>query len=449
MARLRGDDAREIEPDPRGGAERQERAVVGAFLEQVRLQPAAGGRADPAPNELEMDIAAVTAPAGRHGVGLAPDAVPRRGVDRTGSTHARGYGLRPARVHVPAPKEASVLSRHAIRPLAPILAVLLLVLTACGSDTKPNASGSGSGSSAAPRKITILQVSHTLSFLPLYVAQRLGYFSESGVDVEVTDAPGEGATNSAALKKGDAWGLVTGPEQAMLANAHGLDLRTVVAVTQLATQSLVGRASFRSSGNLADNLRGKRIGVSNLGTATREAGIVVLRFIGLDAAQDVTLIEGSDSTRVAGLEKGDLDFIFLTQPSLARAQIGGLVGEPLVSTAEAVGHVHGNSLIVTQDEITGDPATVQAVVHAMIKACKLIAEHPDQAFAVAQAEFPDVTPEALRAAFDFDVREGFWSPDGKLTDEGLQRSKEFAKVMGSLSDGDIDMAKAVDHQFGG
>ena len=341
------------------------------------------------------------------------------------------------------------MSRRATRALAPLLTVLLLlVLAACGSDSKPTAAGS-SASSIAPRKITILQPSHTLSFLPLYVAQRLGYFTESGVVVEIADTPGDGALNSAALKKGDAWGLVAGPEQTMLANVHGLELRTVVAVTQTATQSLVAPASFRSSGNVANDLRGKRIGVSSLGSVTKQASITLLQAIGLDVDHDVTLVEGTDATRVAGLQKGDLDFVFLTQPSLAKAQLAGLVGEPLVSTAKTIGRLHGNSLIVTQDEITRDPTTVRAVVQALIKACKLIVEHPDQAFAVAKQEFSDVAPDVLQTAFDFDVREGFWSPDGKLTDEGLRRSKEFAMAMGSLSDSEIDLAKAVDHQFGG
>ena len=265
----------------------------------------------------------------------------------------------------------------------------------------------------------------------------------------IADAPGDGAINTAALKKGDAWGLVVGAEQAMLANAHGLALRAVVALSQAAPHSLVASPSFRTSGNLANDIRGKRVAVSAIGTATRQSHLAVLRSIGLDPDKDVTLVEGTDSTRVAGLQNGEVQFAFLSQPSLAKAQKAGIVGEPLVSTAKAIGRYHNNTLIVTEDEITSDPATVRAVVQAMIKACKLIAEHPDQAFAVAQAEFPDVTPDVLKTAFDFDVREGFWSPDGKLTDEGLRRAKEFAMAMGSLSDSEIDIAKAVDHQFGG
>jgi NitT/TauT family transport system substrate-binding protein len=331
--------------------------------------------------------------------------------------------------------------------------MLLLVvgglLGACG-DSGDGAAAAGSDATGAdqPRTVTVLQVSHTLSFLPLYVAQQHGYFEANGVAVEIADAPGDSAANMAALKGGDAWGMITSPEQAMIADAHDQDIRAVVALTDTSPQALVARGGFTSSGSLADDLRGKRVAVSTAGSATREVALETIRFIGLDPDHDVTVIEGRDPARLAALEAGEADFAFLSQPSLAAALQEGIVTNALVSTAEAIGHYHSLSLLVTGDEADSDPATVQAVADAIARAEQLIVDQPEEAFAVAVAEFPEVEVPVLRGAFDYYLGERFWSPDGKLTDEGVQRSKQLAATLGELDPGDIDVTAAVDRRFG-
>lgn len=137
--------------------------------------------------------------------------------------------------------EKKILRRKILRKkiLACLLTVVLLLpaLTGCAGTDK-----NGEASSAAPAKVVLNEVAHSLFYAPLYVAIENGYFAEQGIDLELVTGFGADKTMTALLS-GEADIGFMGPETTVYTSNEGAaDLIVNFAqLTQRAGNFLVAR----------------------------------------------------------------------------------------------------------------------------------------------------------------------------------------------------------------
>jgi putative hydroxymethylpyrimidine transport system substrate-binding protein len=145
---------------------------------------------------------------------------------------------------------------HRLRALATVLALLALVLglAACGEKSEDT---SGEAQS----------LSLTLDFYPnpdhagIYMAQKLGYFEEAGLDVGIT-APSDPAAPVKLVAAGQADLAITYEPEVVLAHEQGLD---VVAVAALVNRPLTSMIWLKKSGIKGiGSLRGKTIATAGI-----------------------------------------------------------------------------------------------------------------------------------------------------------------------------------------
>ena len=78
-------------------------------------------------------------------------------------------------------------------------------------------------------QVTITEPNHVIGYLPLYVAQRRGFFAEQGIEATwTTIETGSGPTN--AILTGQAFAMLGGPEHNAYARIKGADLRAIAGV---------------------------------------------------------------------------------------------------------------------------------------------------------------------------------------------------------------------------
>src|SRR5689334_9452435 len=106
-----------------------------------------------------------------------------------------------------------------------------------------------------------------LYYLPLTIAERLGYFKEQGLDVTIDDFRG-GAQSLAALAGGSV-DVVTGAyEHTIRMQAKGQDVRAVIELGRFPGFVLGVRKERAASVKSFRDLKGFKIGVSAPGSAT-------------------------------------------------------------------------------------------------------------------------------------------------------------------------------------
>ena len=213
----------------------------------------------------------------------------------------------------------------------------------------------------------------SLYYLPLSLAERLGYFADEGLKVEILDFAG-GAKSLQALMGGSADVVSGGFDHVLVMRARGQKLKAFV--LQIATPAIslgVARklaANFRSP----KDLKGMKIGVTAPGSSTHAFVNHLLASVGL-TSDDVSIIGvGSGPGAAAAMQAGHLDAIANIEPTITLLENAGTI-QVMVETVTVQGAtaVFGSplpagSLYTREDFIKVNPKTVQALTNAMVRA---------------------------------------------------------------------------------
>lgn len=125
--------------------------------------------------------------------------------------------------------------------LAVILAfALALCAGACSSNQNGSSDGAGSNAAQEKQKVTfVLDWGANTNHTGVFVAQKLGYYEEAGLDVTIADAPEDGAT--ALVASGGAQFGVDFQDSLAPALNQGLPVTAVAAIIQHNTSGIVSK----------------------------------------------------------------------------------------------------------------------------------------------------------------------------------------------------------------
>jgi ABC-type nitrate/sulfonate/bicarbonate transport system substrate-binding protein len=157
------------------------------------------------------------------------------------------------------------------------------------------------------------------SHAPAWMAKEGGYFSKRGIDAELIYVPQITATQ--ALIAGEIQlAQVTGVSTAGAILA-GADVRIVAS----SLNRLVGSIYARPEIKTAEQLKGKKLGVSRFGALSEVGASIFLERFGLKRGTDVALIQlGGLPEIVTGLERGAIQAGFTSPPNSGRAKKLGM-----------------------------------------------------------------------------------------------------------------------------
>ena len=156
----------------------------------------------------------------------------------------------------------------------------------------------------APTKVVVAYASISPRVAPLWAAQEFGFFKKNGIETELIFVRGA-PTLVAALTSGDMDIGYTGGTAVLGASVAGIDLKILAVLTNRVTYDLVARPGIKG----AEELRGKRFGVTSIGGTLWMGGILGLERLGIDANRDDIrfLVIGDQVLLSQALEDGRID----------------------------------------------------------------------------------------------------------------------------------------------
>jgi NitT/TauT family transport system substrate-binding protein len=143
---------------------------------------------------------------------------------------------------------------------------------------------------------------------PTWVTKEEGFYKRWGIDADLILI--EGSTRGAqALISGDLPIIGMAGQTIIGARARGADLVAVAGMVNKMNYIFVGSPSVKGP----EDLKGKRIGISQIGTASYHAVVLALNQWHLDARRDrITVLQvGTQAARVASLNSGGTDAIIV------------------------------------------------------------------------------------------------------------------------------------------
>ncbi len=255
----------------------------------------------------------------------------------------------------------------------------------------------------APEPLTIA-VSNSLIGVPLWVADRQGFFAAEGLSVTLHRLP-SGKLALEAMLRGEAQVATLAETPLVFAALAGKPLRVIATYAASGEHAIVARAD-RGISQVAD-LRGRRVGVI-VGTSAQYFLHVMLSDQGL-AETDITLVDLPAREQAAALAAGRVDAVATFAPFTTQCRRA--MGEAARTFPMGLRYRGYTSLAVAPDLPERRPEAIRRLLRALERAIGWMRMHPREAMQVATTELnvedAVVAETWQRLGFNLAVDQGF------------------------------------------
>ncbi|MHA6483990.1 ABC transporter substrate-binding protein [Paenibacillus sp. strain BS8-2] len=284
-----------------------------------------------------------------------------------------------------------------------VLLVAVLVaataLSACGKE------------SSDKKLIRIGEVTRSLFYAPQYVAIEKGFFSEEGLDIELTTTPGGDKTMTALLSNVIDVALV-GSETSIYVYQQDAEDPVInfAQLTQTDGTFLVAREKIDSFD--WSSLKGSTFLGQRVGGMPQMAGEFAMKKHGIDPHGDMEMIQNVDFANIApAFASGTGDYVQLFEPTASIFEKEGQ-GYVVASFGTESGHLPYTVFMTKNSFIESNEKHVQSFTNAVFKAQQWVEEHDAAEIAdVVKPYFENVELDILVSSIDRYKQQGSFATD--------------------------------------
>ncbi|HEY2205064.1 MAG TPA: ABC transporter substrate-binding protein [Pseudonocardia sp.] len=286
------------------------------------------------------------------------------------------------------------------------------------------------------------------------LTQQLGGFARQGLDVTLLDQS-SGANAETALISGQVQGVVGFYDHTIDLQAKDQCITSVVQMANIPGEVVVVASGKAGEIRSADDFRGRRMGITSLGSSTDFLTKALAGRAGV-AADDFTPVKvGAGQTFIASLTNGGIDAGMTTDPTVAQL-LGSGQGTVLYdlrteqATRDALGGLYpATSLYMSCSIVERYPDVVRKLAAAMVGTLGWIHQHTPEQIADAMPRGYDGGDRALYVR---SIRDsiGMFNADGRMDPDAaanaLRVLSGFSKNVRRHS-GRIDLARTYTTRF--
>lgn len=278
-------------------------------------------------------------------------------------------------------------ARRAVPCLA-IALVVALVLGACAGSSGDASSKDGKGRISVAFGLTLGNSSNPFA----WIGKELGYFDQEHIDPQIISLNGDSSRGDAMLTTGQLDVGIFGLEQVLRTAAAGRPIKAHAVYNVQSRSQYEGVVNTDSGITKLTDLKGKRIGIPQLGATLETYVNATLASGGLKAADVKYVATGIGAPMGEALKKGQVDAAFATRGQLGTLLTGGYKLRFLPRPAFAENFITGN--IVARSDLS--PAKTQALkgyLRAYTKAIVFSKANPRAAMLINWHMYPDAVPK--------------------------------------------------------
>ena len=292
----------------------------------------------------------------------------------------------------------------------------------------------------------------SFTYLPLAIAEQLGFFKDEGLDLQIIDYPDAASAAQAMLAgssdvcSGSFERTLTMHAKNQMVRAFVLQSRTPQIAFGVSTHHLTTYASIAE-------LRGRKVGVTALDSSASLMTSLLLARAGLNV-KDVSLMPvGTTAAALSAIRTGQIDALCSGDPVMTMLEQKGDIkiisdARTLRGTADLFGgSMPSACLYATSDFVLKSPNTCQALTNAIVRSLKWL-----------QTAGPSDIIKAVPESYMFDDRASYlasfnkirqcFSIDGFLPEDGpLTALKVLSRFDPSLQQTKIDVKKTYTNIF--
>ncbi|MBI2848616.1 MAG: ABC transporter substrate-binding protein [Chloroflexi bacterium] len=268
-------------------------------------------------------------------------------------------------------------------------------------------------------KIQVTQKSGTYGTL-FWFPRAKGYYQEEGIDLELLIIKATLSVPALLAGEIDYVGQVGGPLELGLT---GGPIRVLAGFQSRPVWYIFGATGV----NTLEDLKGKPVGVSSLGSSAQYAVQVGLKNLGLDPNKDVTYVAIPDPTALFGaLKAKTIGAAGLISPNEMLARDAGLkeflfIGDIL--------EIPLSGISTTTTHVKENPSQARKVIKGTLRGLTYSRDHPDETVQFLMKEL-GLDEKTARATYQGNLRS--WSYDGTIPSKAIENALEQGRTLGSL-----------------
>jgi len=299
-----------------------------------------------------------------------------------------------------------------------------IVAVACAAIVSPSFA-----QTAAPEKtdVSIAVGGKTfMIYLPLSVTERLGYFKDAGLNVEIQEV-NSGTKSAQALVGGSVDATAGSFDHTIQVQAKGQVITSVVLMGRYPGIVFGLVASKAAQYHGPQDLKGMKIGVTAPGSQTNIMVNYIMAKAGLKPNEASFVGVGGPATAIAAVKHGEIDALSHADPAITQLELSGEF-RPVYDTRSKAGTdaVFGGDypssvLYVLPSFVAKYPNTTQALVNAIVRGLHWMERASPEEIAKLMPEEYAMGNHDLYVAI-IAKSKAMFSPDGLVSREGAQNA---------------------------
>ncbi len=292
------------------------------------------------------------------------------------------------------------------------------------------------------QKIKVAEVTHSIFYTPLYIADALGYFEEEGLEVEIILTSGANNVAAAVMSKDVQIGFCGSEQTLYIYNEGAKDyLINFAGMTKRDGSFLVSRKpieNFDLSQLQGVILGGRQGGMPSmtLNYTLHERGITSLK---VDTSIDFAALSGA-------FIGGQGDYVTLFEPNALTLEKEGY-GYVVASIGELGGEVPYTTFNALKSYIEENPQTIEKFTKALQKGLDYTFSHTSKELAPILVDyFPDTSRDDIEKVIERHKNSDSWYRTTYITKEGYNHMQEIVDYNGFLTK-KVDYSILVDNTY--
>ena len=256
--------------------------------------------------------------------------------------------------------------------------VAALALAACGG-TANSSTGSSGSNQPVDLKIMVGGLNKQI-YLPNMLAKQLGYFNDQKINITLIDeGSGQGSELEVLAGNVDAGsGSYSHPVEL---NAQGKKIETICQFGIAPGEAEMVASKKASSISSPADLKGRNLGVTDIGSGTQTLTEAILGKAGISADQAKYVAVGAGDTFIAAIKNGTIDAGMTTEPTITRllqtgdAKVLVDLRTPQSTRSALGGDYPFIGIFARNDWVASHQDAAQRVVNVYVKTLKWMKAH--------------------------------------------------------------------------
>lgn len=343
-------------------------------------------------------------------------------------------------------------ARYSALAAAGLLA--LTSLTACANDAASSTADSGSNGGGGKGEHVKIMVGglDKVIYLPAMLTQRLGYFNDEGLDVQLLSEPA-GVQAETALVSGQVQGAVGFYDHTLDLQTKGKSVESVVQFSQAPGEVEIVSKKRADDITSPKDFKGRKLGITGLGSSTDFLTKYLAVKNGVKVSEFTPVAVGAGPTFISALQKGAIDggmTTDLTVATVLQKDLGKVLIDmrtPEGSQKALGGPYPSSSLYMQTDWVNSHKETVQKLANAFVKTLKWMSTHTATEIAAKMpADYSQDSKTLYASAIQSTLP--MFTEDGVMPEDGPETVEKVLKAFNpNIKNANVDLSKTFTTEF--